>query len=100
VGRLMPNPWGLFDMYGNTWEWCADNFDSYPFDELSIDPKILKTGTDRVRRGGSAKRYPVEATSSSRNALKANKMDPETGFRVVRTISPELVSKPMPEAQK
>jgi len=82
-GQLLPNAWGLFDMYGNVWEWCHDHYDSYPLDELTIDPRVSQVGRDRVRRGGSVGRYANEATSSRRNALKPTQRDPQTGFRVV-----------------
>ncbi len=94
AGQLQPNPWGLFDMYGNAWEWCADHYDSYPLDQLTIDPRVVKPNNDRVRRGGSVGRYSIESTSSSRNALKGTVRDRETGFRVVRTVTSPLAPRP------
>jgi len=52
VGEKEPNPLGLYDIYGNVWEWCWDLVGAFPASPC-IDPIGPATGTHRVLRGNS-----------------------------------------------
>ncbi|MBI1915045.1 MAG: formylglycine-generating enzyme family protein [Planctomycetes bacterium] len=52
VGSFPANTWGLFDMHGNIWEWCADWYGDYPSEDIK-DHQSSKLGDARVLRGGS-----------------------------------------------
>ena len=86
VGTKSPNPWGLYDMHGNVWEWCLDWYSS----SLSggTDPKGYSSGTFRVVRGGSCSRDLSFCTSSYRGISEPSYHgDDIGGFRLVRTLS-------------
>ena len=54
VGAYPPNAFGLYDLHGNVWEWCADWFDAnYYRARRLVDPLGPEEGTRRVVRGGS-----------------------------------------------
>ena len=52
VGLKQPNPWGLYDIHGNVWEWTLDWFAEYPAGDLK-DPVGPAQGIYKVFRGGS-----------------------------------------------
>lgn len=56
VATRAPNGYGLYDMLGNLWEWCGENWRPFPYQGrtgITADPRGPNGGTDRVIRGGS-----------------------------------------------
>jgi formylglycine-generating enzyme required for sulfatase activity len=86
VGTLKPNAAGLFDLYGNVEEWCADAYIRSPqnSEEKSREPGIVK-----VLRGGSWMNSAARCTSSARSAAPAKERRRGAGFRLAANQRPQ-----------
>ena len=82
VGRYRPNPWGLYDMHGNVWEWTRSVYRPYPYrsDDGRNEPG---TAGRRVVRGGSWYDRPKRCRSAFRLAYEPYQRVFNVGFRVV-----------------
>ena len=86
VGLKQANAWGLYDMYGNVWEWCQDLYaETYYGKSLESDPQGPSAGALRVRRGGSWYNFPISCRSSQRDKFHPEAFFSNIGFRLVRT---------------
>ncbi|MBE9088384.1 SUMF1/EgtB/PvdO family nonheme iron enzyme [Microcystis aeruginosa LEGE 11464] len=87
VGQFPPNAFGLYDMHGNVWEWCADTWhDNY--DGAPTDGSVwIENGNDNRShlRGGSWGFYPYACRSAFRDddGDRRDNRDDYDGFRVV-----------------
>jgi formylglycine-generating enzyme required for sulfatase activity len=85
VASLPANPWGLYEMHGNVWEWCADEwhatYDGAPTDGRAWVDGAANRGAGRVLRGGSWSLSARNARSAYRFAFDANFCDVFLGFR-------------------
>ncbi|MGB2614610.1 MAG: SUMF1/EgtB/PvdO family nonheme iron enzyme [Phycisphaerae bacterium] len=81
VGSFRPNAWGLFDMHGNVWEWCADWYGDYLGGAVT-DPMGPASGTGRVLRGGSWFGRPRGCRSARRFRFSPGYRFSFLGFRV------------------
>jgi formylglycine-generating enzyme required for sulfatase activity len=89
VGSYPPNGFGLYDMHGNVWEWCADWYwEDYYKHSLRKDPKGPKEGLLRVARGGSFLEAGVMCRSAARYNAPPLWQWVDIGFRVVCEVEP------------
>jgi serine/threonine protein kinase/formylglycine-generating enzyme required for sulfatase activity len=93
VGSLRPNDLGLFDMHGNAWEWCQDEYKRFgggsgkAVDNIE-DMREIKSPSSRVLRGGSFLYQASFVRSADRIDFGPSLRNDGLGFRLARTFSP------------
>ncbi|MBE9208356.1 SUMF1/EgtB/PvdO family nonheme iron enzyme [Nostoc sp. LEGE 06077] len=85
VGQFLTNPFGLFDMCGNVWEWCQDewheNYNNAPTDGSAW--LVENDNEYRLLRGGSWYRSPRYCRSANRSRSEGDNRGSFVVFRVV-----------------
>jgi formylglycine-generating enzyme required for sulfatase activity len=83
VGQKKPNAWGLYDMHGNVWEWCADWYaQDYYKASPGSDPTGPHSGSCRIGRGGSWDFPASGCRSAYRGYFEAERQSNCMGLRV------------------
>ncbi len=84
VALKKANPFGLYDLHGNVWEWCFDYAGPYPLKAVT-DPRGPTRGSFRIARGGSWYYPALEARAANRLYLLPESKNYNVGFRLVLT---------------
>jgi formylglycine-generating enzyme required for sulfatase activity/tRNA A-37 threonylcarbamoyl transferase component Bud32 len=92
VGTRAPNPFGLYDVHGNLFEWCEDQYDPEAFkaagNEAAVDPFVYESASvfASIHRGGNFFEDPVGTHSAFRRSSHPDGKGSGIGFRVVLSI--------------
>jgi len=81
------NPWGLYDILGNVWEWCQDWVGPYD-GVVKSNPIGPAVGSNRVLRGGARNGYARDVRAACRFVFEPGTRDSRVGFRVARGQKP------------
>jgi len=86
VGSYPANPFGLYDMGGNVWEWCQDYYSETFYTDGVTDPLNIDAGPDskRIRRGGAWNYHSATLLTYARASDFENRGNNHFGFRIVK----------------
>jgi formylglycine-generating enzyme required for sulfatase activity len=90
VGTFRANPFGLFDVHGNAWEWCRDRGSDYALSARAGDGlrAAPRSAADRVVRGGGYQSGGFSARSSHRASAPPSSSWGYLGLRPSRSLHP------------
>jgi formylglycine-generating enzyme len=83
VGQKNPNQLGVYDMSGNVWEWCQDQFHADIGKTPEDGSPCLEPSPERVLRGGCFHNWAIHCTATKRYQIMPEYKDPCIGFRLV-----------------
>ena len=87
VAQKRANPWGLYDMHGNAWEWVADGYDAQFYHQSpQRDPFKGHASEYRVVRGGGFSHPASDLRSANRGSALPDQGYAFVGFRILRDI--------------
>ena len=89
VDSFAPNPWGLYQVQGNVWQWVEDCY-GQGYQGAPVDGSAKNDGdcSPRVIRGGSWNSYPGRLRAAGRDSSVPGSRYSDNGFRVARTLTP------------
>jgi formylglycine-generating enzyme required for sulfatase activity len=90
VANFEANPWGLYNVHGNVWEWCEDIWHE-TYNGAPLDGSVWYHGGDdscRVVRGGAWNDHPFFLRAAFRDGITSDDRLDYLGFRVARILGP------------
>ena len=84
AGSLMPNPFGLFDVHGNVFEWCQDGYEVQDESDPAGEDIVSDTD-DRLVRGGGYLSHPRHVRSAAHYKDRPILRNDTGGFRLARS---------------